>query len=578
MIVLVRIGEEKEMKKKVFLCFAVSLIVFESIAKKEQPIKGQNEKKIIDIRGDRRSTNAKKNLGLMDFLKSGSEKQKGKDRRIYEERVTNPKSDIAYKNTSAETQTAPVDQVSVISDNIVKSPSVTGRSRTKDLTSSEAMENKIDEVFVNSFPGVTNLTDLLKNIQSNVEKLTLGRMSNADYNKLIQKKRNISIAKDQYTNSALAYDKICAMEQILINYNSISEIFVYFLTDIHKHELNKVQEALFLSKIDSLEDVLTYTFKTPISNNLKNSIANIHEEIGGYEIKEFLNNLLKEVEKIPNELLDPEQYKIVEKILKDLHSEVSGDFKSKCATLKYLLDSYNNLKDVRFKLKKISSKSVKKLALKVIEDIFFEKMLKTLRTMDEEHYSAMSDNDSEALAALNIKKAMCKMLGGTSYSGKEYKSNIKLFRTVKSLAEKQGLLKDSISQFNKAVDLFKIAVDSLKSEGRRPKLRNIDEMNTINEDIDKIFGKIAIYDKNAKKENSENFQKVVVEKDVLSPSQTQNREILNNFYNEEKLDNESKSTPATDTEETLSDKLGRRKDSAVDLTEDLKDTIHLPER
>ncbi len=567
------------MKKKVFLCLAVSLIVFESIAKKEQPIKEQNERKIIDIRGDRRSTNAKKNLGLMDFLKSGSETQKGKDGRIYEVRVTNPKSDIAYKNTSAETQIAPVDQVSVISDNIVESPSVTGQSRTKDLTSSEvSMENKIDEVFVNSFPGVTNLTDLLKNIQSNVEKLTLGRMSNADYNKLIQKKRNISIAKDQYTNSALAYDKICAMEQILINYNSISEIFVYFLTDIHKHELNKVQEALFLSKVDSLEDVLTYTFKTPISNNLKNSIANIHEEIGGYEIKEFLNNLLKEVEKIPNELLDPEQYKIVEKILKDLHSEVAGDFKSKCATLKYLLDSYNNLKDVRFKLKKISSESVKKLALKVIEDIFFEKMLKTLRTMDEEHYSATSENDSEALAALNIKKAMCKMLGGTSYSGKEYKSNIELFRTAESLAEKQGLLKDSISQFNKAVDLFKIAVDSLKSEGRHPKLKNIDEINTINEDIDKIFEKIAIYDKNSKKENSENFQKVVVEKDVLSPAQTRNREIPNNSYNEKKLDNESESTPLEDTEEISFDKSNQWTDSSVDLTGDTEADIQTPER
>lgn len=562
------------MKKKVFLCLAVSLIVFESIAKKEQPIKEQNERKIIDIRGDRRSTNAKKNLGLMDFLKSGSETQKGKDGIIYEVRVTNPKSDVAHKNTSAETQAAPVDQVSVISDNIMESPSVTEQSRTKDLTSSEvSVENKIDEVFVNSFPGVTNLTDLLRNIQSNVEKLTLGRMSNADYNKLIQRKRNISIAKDQYTNSALAYDKICAMEQILINYNSISEIFVYFLTDIHKHELNKVQEALFLSKVDSLEDVLTYTFKTPISNNLKNSIANIHEEIGEYEIKEFLNNLLKEVEKIPNELLDPDQYKIVEKILKDLHSEVTGDFKSKCATLKYLLDSYNNLKDVRFKLKKISSESVKKLALKVIEDIFFEKMLKTLRTMDEEHYSATSENDSEALAALNIKKAMCKMLGGTSYSGKEYKSNIELFRTAESLAEKQVLLKDSISQFNKSVDLFKIAVDSLKSEGRRPKLRNIDEINTINEDIDKIFEKIAIYDKNSKKENSENFQKVVVEKDVLSPAQTQNQEVPSNSYNEKKSDNESESTPLEDTEEISFDKSNQRRDTAVDLTQELEADI-----
>ena len=136
---------------------------------------------------------------------------------------------------------------------------------------------------------------------------------------------------------------------------------------------------------------------------------------------------------------------------------------------------------------------MKKLSIKAIEDIFFEKMLKILRIMDEEHYSITAENDAEALAARNIKKSMCKMLGGTSYSGKEYKSNIELFRTTNSLQEKQRLLKDSISQFNKTVDLFKAAISNLKAEGRRSKLKNIDIVNTINEDIDKIFEKIALY-------------------------------------------------------------------------------------
>lgn len=528
---MIRIVEEEEMKKKVFLCVAVSLMIFESMAKNKEnrPFGVQNEEQIAS---------GQKKLGLIDFLKSGSNTQKKVSDAV---EVTPKSSVVSEKNnlSSTEVQPVPVDQISVISDKIVDSSPVTEQKQEKNLPQLKISEdNKVDEVFVNSFRGVTNLTDLLKNIQSNVESLSFGRMSNADYNKLIQKKQNISVSKNQYTNSALAYDKICAMERILMNYNSVSEISVHFLSDISKHEINKVQEALFLSEIDSLSDGLTYTFKTQISSNLKNSISNIHEEISGYEIKEFSHKLLREIEKIPSELLDPAQYVKVEKILKDLHKPIVGNFESKCAILKHLVDSYNNLKTIPFRLKKISSDSVKKLALQAIEDIFFEKMLNTLRIMDDEHYSATAENDSEALAALNIKKALCKMLGGISYSGKEYKSNIELFRTTESLSEKQNLLKDSISQFNKAVDLFKIAMTSLKSEGRRPKLRNIDEINTINEDIDKIFEKISIYDKNAKKEDSEDFQRVIIDKSDVVPERVQNQEVQDNSFDSEKRDKE----------------------------------------
>ena len=100
----------------------------------------------------------------------------------------------------------------------------------------------------------------------------------------------------------------------------------------------------------------------------------------------------------------------------------------------------------------------------------------------------------------------------------------------------------------------------------------------INEDIDKIFEKIAIYDKNAKKENSENFQKVVIEKDVLSSAQTQNREGPNNSSNKKELDNESESAPSEDTKETSYDESNRRRDSAIDLAEDSEAAIFMPER
>lgn len=538
MLELARVVEEDEMKKKVFLCIAVSLVVFESMAR---------ETSTIDVQ---------KRHSLMDFFRGGTKgriSQDGQESSYNEDNykinnygdrsgdvaIGNSRENIGPRRNSSSTefQSVPVDQVSVLSDKIVEAPLITEQKLEEDQAPLEiSEENQIDEVFVNSFHGVTNLNDLLKNIQSNVESLTFGRMSNDDYNKLIQKKQKISVSKDQYEKSTLAYDKICAMEKILIDYNSVSEISVHFLSDIAKQEINKVQESLFLSEVDALGDGLTYTFKTQISDNLRNSILNVHKEITNYEIKEFSHKLLKEIEKIPNELLDPIQHAKVEKILEEIHSPISGNFETKCAALKHLVESYNDLKSIPFRLKKISSDSVKKLALRAVEDIFFEKMLKTLRTMDEEHYSATSENDCEVLAALNIKKALRKMLGGTSYSGKEYKSNIELFRTADSLAEKQSLLKDSISQFNKAVDLFKIAVDSLKSEGRRPKLRNIDEINTINEDIDKIFEKIAIYDKNAKKEGPESVQEVIIEKNEVIPDKFSMQSVPNNSSDKVALD------------------------------------------
>ncbi len=531
------------MKKKVFLCVAVSLIVFESMARQAPA---------IDVQ---------KKHSLMDFFRSGTKGQilQNEQGNRYNENNTiyNNKSDgavignskgnvdIAKRSSSAEIQSVPVDQVPALSDKIVEAPLITEQKLEEDHAPLEiSEENKIDEVFVNSFRGVTNLNDLLKNIQSNVESLTFGRMSNDDYNKLIQRKQKISVFKDQYEKSTLAYEKICAMEKVLMDYNSVCEISVHFLSDIDKKEINKVQEALFLSEVDALGDGLTYTFKTPISNNLKNSILNIHKEIPNYEVKEFSQKLLKEIEKIPNELLDPIQYAKVEKILKEIHSPISGNFESKCAVLKHLVESYNDLKAIPFRLKKISSDSVKKLALRAVEDIFFEKMLNTLRIMDEEHYSATAENDSEALAALNIKKSLCKMLGGISYSGKEYKSNIESFRTTESLSEKQILLKDSISQFNKAVDLFKIAVTALKAEGRLPKLKNIDAISTINEDIDKIFEKIAIYDKNAKKEGLENVQEVIIEKNEVIPEKFSSPSTVNSFPDKVVSDNANAPAPA----------------------------------
>lgn len=514
------------MKKKLLLSIVASFMVFDATAQSQQ-----NKSSLMDFftgrvndqgsqvnssKGDRDGVSSKRGAKSTDFIKSSSAKK----RKISRE------------------DPVPTGQIPFVSDQIIESPVIDEEKLTSEPPLKIEEENRVDEVFVNSFRGVTNLTDLLKNIQSNVESLTFGRMSNDDYNKLIQRKQKILDAKKQYDNAVLAYDKICAMEQILMDYNAVSEISVHFLSDIGKQEINRVQNTLFLTEIDALGDGLTYIFKTPISRDLQNSIAKVHSEIKDSGVKEFSEKLLREIEKIPNELLEPAQYAKVERILKEIHHPVTGNFEERCSTLKHIVESYNDLKSIPFRLKKISSESVKKLSIRAIEDIFFEKMLNTLRIMDEERYSVVAENDAEALAALNIKKALCKMLGGISYSGKEYKSNIELFRTTDSLQKKQDLLKDSISQFNKAVDLFKIAVTALKSEGRLLKLKDIDAINTINEDIDKIFEKIAIYSNNTEKEKTEN---VVIEKDEI-PSKDYGIKSLDSNSNKEVIHTEKSLT------------------------------------
>ena len=290
------------MKKKLFLCIVASFMVFDATAQSQQ-----NKSSLMDFftgrvndRGDR-----------IDSSKENRDGGRSKTNLM--------KSSSTKKRKIAREDPVPMGQVPLISDQVIESPVIDEEKLTSEPPLKIEEENRVDEVFVNSFRGVTNLTDLLKNIQSNVERLTFGRMSNDDYNKLIQRKQKIFEAKKQYDSAVLAYDKICAMEQILMDYNAVSEISVHFLSDIGKQEINRVQNTLLLTEIDALGDGLTYIFKTPISRDLQNSIAKVHSEIKDSGVKEFSEKLLREIEKIPNELLEPAQYAKVERILKEIH-------------------------------------------------------------------------------------------------------------------------------------------------------------------------------------------------------------------------------------------------------------------
>lgn len=478
------------MKKKVFLCVCVSLMLFAASAKQST---------------------------LIDFFTSG-----GKE-------INTNFQKRSAKEAPKQNRSSPKKRKQVFEGNVEVLPMVSDKMDDSLVIEEQRIdpiqlplkideENRIDEVFVNSFRGVTSISDLLKNIESNVESLAFGRMSNDDYNKLLQKKKEIVQYKQQYDKSVLAYDKICAMEKIFMNYNAVSEISVHFLSDISDEDIGQVQEALFDTEAGVMGDGLTYIFKTPISKKLKKLIESIHEKLNGYDLNKFTQKLLKELDKIPRELLDSEQYEKLNAITKELHDPIAGDFKTKCSILHKFVESYDELKSIPFRLKKISSDSIKNLALKAIEDMFFEKMLNVLRIMDGAGLSSKSENDAVVIAALNIKKSICDLLGGVLYSGKEYKSNIERFRTTDSIYEKRELLKKSISKFNKTVDRFKIAVASLKEEGNQLVIKDFDAVSCINEDIDRIFEKITIYEKNTKKEMAGDFQKIVIGRPDINTS------------------------------------------------------------
>ncbi len=466
------------MKKKVFLCVIVSLMFFKTIAKDFEP---------------------EEQLGLVDFVFGRSPKNTNPDdKQKFEKPVKNrykidyqQKKDPEPINQSESYSSA---QFSDHSEQIIETSIPEGTKREHEYISKTNDKNEIDEALFNSFRNISHISDFLKKIQIDIECLSSGRMSNSNWNRLIQKKQKISSTTQQCIDSILAYDKICAIEKVVMDYNSISDISVNFLSDIDKTEINQMQSALFLLEVDSLSDKLAHAFGTPVGNDLKTSIEKLHEEINYYEIKEFYEKLLFEIKKIPNELVEFNQKEKIDQVLQKIDDMKRGVSENKYAILQDILKSYNELKLVPFKLKKISYDDVKSLLLEMMEDLFFAKMLNSLRAMNEEGYSYISENDDEVVAALNIKKSICKMLGGTSYSGTRYNSSIKRFRDTDSLRQKQNLLKDAISQFNKTVNLFKTAVKSLKEEGRYLKnLKDIDSIRTIDEDVDKIFEKIAIY-------------------------------------------------------------------------------------
>ena len=467
------------MKKKVFLCVIVSLVFFETIAKDFEP---------------------QEQLGIVDFVFGRSPKNTKPDNK---QKYAKPTKDIyqvdyPQKNESEQVkldESYSSDQFSAHSDQIVETSVPENERREGEYRSKTNDKNEIDEALFYSFKNISHISDFLKKIQVDIECLSRGKIkSNADWNRLIQKRQKISSTTQQCIYSTLAYDKICAIEKIVMDYNSISDISVYFLSDIDKTEINQMQNAFFLSEIDSLRDKLAHAFNTPVGNDLQKSIEKLHEEISDYEIKEFYEKLLFEIRKIPNELIEFNQKEKIDQVLQKIDDMKRGDSKNKYATLRDVLKSYNDLKTASFKLKKISYDDVKNLLLEMTEDLFFAKMLNSLSAMNEEGYSHISENDDEVVAALNIKKSICKMLGGSTYSGTRYNSSIKQFRTTDSLRQKQNLLKDTISQFNKTVNLFKIAVKSLKEEGHPlKKLKDIDSICTIDEDVDKIFEKIAIY-------------------------------------------------------------------------------------
>lgn len=449
------------MKKNLIYCIALSFILWETA--------GENVK-----------------FSLFDFFKGYSSSQ------VHPDEEKKPSS--AGDENIQDEPVGISERVSVEPESNLAIEQKPEENLSEEIVETPKREPKINELPISSFNGITSVRELLKDIQMNLDSLTLGRMSNEDYEKVLQRRESINSAARSFVESSLAYDKIKFFEKILMEYNAVCEVCVYFLPNMDVSEIHKIQGMLISSELCTLKEELTYTFKTDIDEKLKTEILKFQETVKDGNLTDLLTKIRQNVLKIPRELLDIEQKSKVERLLQEVDLPISGNFRDKCNTLREILQSYNEVRTEPLKLRKINQNEIKGFVSKIIDDVFFENMINTLHIMEEENYSDTAEDDEEVLASRNIKKALFFLLGGISSGGEEQPGSLEQFRNSKSLKDKQNLLKESIAKFNKAVRLFKEAYLVLKQKGVTHKIKNLDEILPIDEDIDRIFKKISIYE------------------------------------------------------------------------------------
>ncbi len=418
-------------------------------------------------------------FSLWDFIKGTGPVQIAKEETFQDkpkiaEHTTEPISNNFDKTNSSHKKTTSIPNV-MIQDKeqeIVKIP-----------TNIPMPNNEPNGILIGSSTEIFSVDDLLKIINNNVEKLSQGRLSNRD-NKKLQEQKNIveTLLLDFNTKLNSVYNKICILEKILISYNLICETSAYFLEDIDKSMIEQVQNTLFYMDIEAAKNELTLVFSTEVSAELKECIIKWTDKANKDAITNFCNWISTQLKKIPSDLLEDSQSEQIKNVLNSISQTISGNFKEKCYILKNIVDSYNAIKTIPFRLKKIDNQEITDLILNMIEHEFFDKILENLHVMSEANFSETAELDEEVLVARNIKKTTQLLSEDTTKNNQ--KSSLIIFKKSDSLFEKSNALKTIINQFNKTANLYNKLME-IKGINK-----NID---LIQEDIDRLMEKIKTH-------------------------------------------------------------------------------------
>ncbi|MBE6447605.1 MAG: hypothetical protein E7015_03960 [Alphaproteobacteria bacterium] len=371
-----------------------------------------------------------------------------------------------------------------INDLIISEESKDIEISKSDIQLSEKPHN---EITINESVKIKSIDELLAIITNNISMLSDGRHLPRDERVLLQQKKEIETLQNELSNSNLkTVEKIEILEQILIAYNNICEIPVAFLSDIDHDMIERVLNTLFFTYAKEAQNLLTHIFNTDVSFDIKQIVQKAQTDADTDAVKHFILWMKTQLQRIPLDLQNTQQKKLIIDLMNNFDQTIAGDFKDKCFKLKTLVDLYNSIKAMPCRLTKVSSSDIQKLIAKMVEHQVFEKILSKLDTMSAANFSEDANLDEEAMAARNIKKTRNVILGATSVSGEKEFGTFEKFRSAITSQDIAEALNQAITQFNYTVEWYNKAMV-------RTKKANVSEIDQITDDVERIVNKLQSY-------------------------------------------------------------------------------------
>ena len=413
------------------------------------------------------------------------------------------------------TDTIPLEQVEdhIIADRIedLHSPDI--------AQTSLLLEKPSAEIVISESVHITTIDELLTMILNNISMLSKGRHLPRNANILKQQTNEIKSLQLAFARKDLPISvKIEILEQILVAYNNICEIPAAFLDDIEEDMAEKVLNTMFSTYAEESQNLLMHIFNTDVSSSIKQTVNKIKNNSDAESVKNFILWMKSQLQKIPLDLQNAQQKKIIVDLMSSFDQTMVGDFKAKCFKLKMLVDLYNSIKSVPCRLVKISSGDIRSLIGKTIEQHVFDRILESLHLMSESNFTEKSDSDEEAMTARNIKKTKGMILGAKLPTGEVEAGSFSKFRAAQNPQEIAAVLNQAINQFNYTVDWYNKAITKTK-KGHSVRI------SPIADEVDKIVEKLQRYETPNERKESIPEQNDITTHVVAAPELVQPAEV-----------------------------------------------------